>query len=650
MSQATLLRRTYTTQRTNDDDSVCVSTASNSSSSEEATQLYKTKDKKDVVKNTSSTETGKNREKPKQEKLEKQTIRWDGGTQSEINKKIIQFIEQLENHKDPKKSKKDLVEEFIRTNASEAFMRKMNKISDKEIGHLKGNAKAKWLSICFSGVISQWTSFFVASEAAMATKQAWLFPIISAICSEFFSDKAAALIRRSTYTTNDAKNLYRKQRLIARALGDAIRLSFGLKPAAKYRSNNPEYKGKKFTAWETLLRDSDSIFAVSAHNVINRGVPFFCFTGTYIARDWLLQNALKGAPGWQYFLMRLGSGAIAGGLTAISNQVITSLNKDATENPGYSTSYWHAKENYLSSIRADIRDRLNETSRLADANIKTKIENLLLDLDGKIQREIEVARLKKSKWTAIPGEIKASAHRSRSEDSLDPEVPGTLAQSLHSFFGKFISLIYFTYMLDQSMKNEDGTQSFSPWSPLNLSFLPFALILVGYMWKDDAQIFSRMGYGIEKAVGDVTSGREQYKGKNVSELDDIVTEIPPEAHDKIGSDGDKISDSVQENKYLTDMPKAKITAREQEALDRSLEKKRRENKPERYSEMSGGEGSNETDDEPDSNSNYYSRSEKTRTSSSTSGLPTSASSTATSDDDSYSSSSESPKQKRKKHS
>jgi hypothetical protein len=648
MSQPTVMRRTYTAQRKNEDDSVLVSADSSSSYSEESTQSYKESAQENVVKNTRSTETGKNKKEPKEEVLETQVARWNDGKQSTIEEKIKQFIQQLENHKDPKKSKKDLVEEFIRTNASESFMRKMTKISDKEIAHLKGNTPAKWVSILASGVISQWTSFLVGSEAAIATKQAWLFPVLSTICSEVFSDKAAALVRRSTYMTNDAKNLYRKQRLIARALGDAIRICGGLKPVAKYRTNNPEYKSQKFTAWEALWKDSDSIFGVSAHNIINRGVPFFCFTGTYIARDFLLQTVLKGGPGWQNFLLRLASGAMAGGLTAITNQFITSHNKDVTENPGYSTSYWRAKENYLGNIRQDIRDRLNDIGGLSDDTSKNKLEKLLLDLDDKIQREIEVARLKKSKWTAIPGELKASAHRSRPEDSIDPEAPGTLAQSIHSASGKFISLIYFTYMLDQSMKNQDGTQSFSPWSPLNLVFLPFALILMGWMWRDDAQIFSRMVHGMAKAAQDITTGREQYQEKNTQELKDIVTEIPPGTRDEVENDEGNISYLSQERKYSKEASKIKLTDREQEAIDRRNEKNRQKNKSVQQGEMSGGEESYETDEDSETSASSSSTSEKGDASSSTSNSTTSASSTSTSDDNSYSSSETSSTPKRKK--
>ncbi len=627
MTQATALRRTYTTKHPNDDDSVIISSASSStrsstrsstssytssptsseSESEKKTYASEKKSIENFIKNTSNTEAGKLKKKSESKTSTQNSTGSRASPSPEDDKKNIEFIEKLKNHKDTKTSKKDLVEEFIRSNATEAFMRDMNKISDKEIARLKGNKAAKWLSIFASGSISQNTSFFLASEIAIATNQPWLFPTLSMVLSEGLSDKAAALTRRTTFGTNDAKNLYRKQRLIARAIGDMIRQCGGLKPEAKYRSNNPAHKGQKFTAWDALWSDSDRFLTVSAHNMINRGVPFLCFTGTYLVRDFLLQGMLKGAPGWQTLLLRWGSGVIAGGSTALLNQFITSNNKDATETPGYSTSYWHAKETYLHSVRQDIRDRLNEAKKLDDPTTKTKLENLLLDLDKKIQREIGVAELKKSIWTAIPGEIKASAHRSRPEDSLDPDVPGTLAQSIHSACGKFISLIYFTYMLDQAMKSENKSDSFSSYPALNFVFLPFALILMGFMWKDDLQIVSRTGHAVKKSIQDVTIGRAAYQEKHAKPLDDVTTNIPEHINAKGGDDNENDADnriaSGPKVKFADKLSEEILTDREREKRDRKTEREKKEEASETASysnknqgKMSGSTDSNNDDD------------------------------------------------------
>lgn len=661
MTQPTTLRRTYTEHRNygdsqSFDDSVMISSTSSSTSraseSEKITNAPKKKYNEDIVKNTTNTEVGKPTKKSRSDKSTQNTTESIASPLPEGDKEIIEFFKKLKNHSDPKTSKKDLVEEFIRSNATEAFMRDMNKISDKEIARLKGNKAAKWLSIFASGFISQNTSFFLASEIAIATNQAWLFPTLSTFLSEGLSDKAAALTRRTTFGTNDAKNLYRKQRLIARAIGDMIRQCGGLKPEAKYRSNNPAHKGQKFTAWDALWSDSDRFLTVSAHNMINRGVPFLCFTGTYLVRDFLLQGMLKGAPGWQTLLLRWGSGVIAGGSTALLNQIITSYNKDATETPGYSTSYWHAKETYLHSVRQDIRDRLNEAKELTDPTTKTKLENLLLDLDKKIQREIAVAGLKKSSWCAIPGEIKASAHRSRPEDSLDPDVPGTLAQSIHSACGKFISLIYFTYMLDQSMKSENNTDSFSSYPALNFVFLNFALILMGFMWKDDLQIVSRTGHAVKKSIRDVTTGRAAYQERNAKPLNEVTTTMPEQIIANGGNDHENNAinrvASSPKVRVANESSEEKLTDREQEARDRKREREKKDEASVTASypnkkpvKMSGSADSDSDDDSQSSNS-----SAKVGVSSSSSS--DSASSTKAYDDDDYRSSEESPAPKRKR--
>jgi len=654
MTRATTLRRTYTIAHQNNydsqssDDSVMISSISSSTSSvsesETNTHLFEKKSSEKIAKNTSNKEIGKIKKKSDLEKSTKNTTESDAIPIPEANKKVMDFFEKLKNHNDLKKSKKDLVEELIRTNASEAFMRDMTKIANEESARLKGNRLAKWSSIFASGSLSQNTSFLLSSEIATAIEQPWLFPVLATIFSEGLADKVAALTRRTTFVTNDAKNLFRKQRLIARAIGDMIRQCGGLKPAAKYRSNNPAHKGQKFTAWDALWKDSDRFLAVSAHNMVNRGVPFLCFTGTYLARDFLAQGILKGAPGWQTFLLRWGSGIMAGGLTALSSQIITANNKDATESPGYSTSYWHARETYLHSVRQDIRDRLNEVNESTDRALRSRLEKLLLDLDKKIQREIGVAGLKKSMLTAIPGEIKASAHRSRPEDSLDPDVPGTLAQSIHSACGKFISLIYFTYMLDQSMKSENNTDSFSSYPALNFVFLNFALILMGFMWKDDLQIVSRTGHAVKKSIRDVTTGRAAYQERNAKPLNEVTTTMPGQINANIGNDHENNADnrfaSSPEVRDANESSEEKITDREQEERDRKREREKKEEASitESYPnknpvKMSGSADSDSDDDSQSSNS-----SEEVEESLSSSSSSDSASSSKTYDDDDYSSS------------
>ena len=534
--QKTVPRRSYTVRDDNDDSSILISAPSSSSESSNDLAKKKTKAGSGVRKDTYDREVSHKKPNTGEKIQDKDMPKLGTSSLSDNEKKVAEFVESLIQDKSSKKSKRERLEDFIRTNASDAFMRQMTEIADHEIRHLKGEKLKKWVAVAFSGAIIQFLSFGLSSELALWTKQAWLFAVLAPIFSEAGAEKLAAQIRRTTYTTDDTKNLYRKQRLIARVCGDLIRQATGLQPKAKYSTNNPAFKGKKFTAWEALARDTDYFLALSAHNMINRGIPSLCFTGTYLLRDFLLTNALKGVPGWQLLLVRFGAGLLAGGLTALTSQFVTSCNKDAKEIPGHSTSYWHAKQSYLQSIRQDIRERLNEAGEMTDKKLKDKVENLLLDLDKKIEREQGIAKLKRSAPTAVPGELKASMHRSRPEDSLDPEAPGTRAQTLHNCLGKMISLIYFTYMFDQSLKNENGVQSFSNIPALNFIFLPFTLILMGYMWKDDLAIISRILGASGKAVRDSTWGRETYKNKNAPTSNDVVTRIDQQAIDDANDD------------------------------------------------------------------------------------------------------------------
>lgn len=534
----TVPRRSYTVRGADDDSSsILISAPSSSSGSSNDSFRDQSKAGSGARKDTYGTEVSHKKTNTREKIQDKDTPKLGISLLSDDEKKVAEFVDSLLQDKGSKKSKRERLEDFIRTNASDAFMRQMTKIADHEIQQLKGEKFKKWVAVAFSGAVNQILSFGFASELALWQKKAWIFAVLAPIFSEAGAEKFAAQIRRTTYTTDDTKNLYRKQRLIARAFGDLIRQAGGLQPKAKYSTNNPEFKGKKFTAWEALARDTDHFLAISAHNMVNRGVPFLCFTATYLGRDYFLRDALKGAPGWQPFLLRLGAGAVAGSLTALANQFITSQNKDAKEIPGHSTSYWHAKQTYLQSIRQDIRERLNEAGKMTDKILKEKIENLLLDLDKKIEREQGVAKLKRSALTVVPGELKASMHRSRPEDSLDPEAPGTMAQTIHTALGKMISLIYFTYMLDQSWRNENGTESFSNIPIINFPFLPFALILMGYMWKDDLAIISRILGASGKAVRDSTWGRETYEKKNALILNDVVTKIDQQALDEENDDG-----------------------------------------------------------------------------------------------------------------
>lgn len=600
----TEIRRTYTTTRHDADESLLVSTEEDSSSVISEPDSSEESHAGTVVQSTRSSEIGRPgttpaAERASQEPKSQEIISLGGLKLGEAEDSLRAFIDLLKTNKNPKKTKRDLLEDFIRSNSSKEFMKQMSVVADKEIKRLKNDLAKKWGSTAVAGSTAQLTSFGVSAEIALATQMPWLFPVIASFLNEIISDKAGALIRNTTYTTNDTKNLLRKQRLIARAIGDIIRQSFGLKPEAKYRTNNPEFKGKKFTAWQALMHDTDSFFIISTHNMINRGLPFLSFTGTYLVRDAVLKYALKGAPGWALMLVRIGAGAIAGGSTALFNQLITSANKDAVENPGHSTSYWRAKEDYLHQIQLDIRDRLNEAESIKDPELKDNVTRLLFDLNKKIKRESEVAKLRGSKLTALAGEVRASFHKHREEDSLDPEAPGTRSETMFNILGKFASLVYFTYMFNEAMKSPSGTESFSPYSILNFAMLPVALILMGFMWRDDLRLIPRTGYAAGKAIRDGTVGRAQYQQKTAPALTDVVTSVPGSVQDKEKIDTRRNQSSQQSDARKANAARSLLEAEEASDDEQTKEYRQSEASDQSSDRITGSSSSSDTSDTPD---------------------------------------------------
>ena len=263
--QKTVPRRSYTVRDKDDDSSAIVSDPSSSSDSSNDSFGEKSKAGSGVRKDTYDREVSHKKTNNGDKNQDKDTSKLGTSLLSDNEKKVAEFVESLLQDKGSKKSKRERLEDFIRTNASDAFMRQMTEIADDEIRHLKGEKLKKWVAVAFSGAINQFLSFGLASELALWAKQAWLFAVLAPTLSEVGAEKLAAQIRRTTYTTDNTKNLYRKQRLIARAFGDLIRQAGGLQPKAKYSTNNPTFKEKKFTAWEALAKDTDHFLALSAH-------------------------------------------------------------------------------------------------------------------------------------------------------------------------------------------------------------------------------------------------------------------------------------------------------------------------------------------------------------------------------------------------
>ena len=418
-----------------------------------------------------------------------------------------------------------IIEDALRGNSfwAQELFQVLQEIQEKEQRDLS-QSKLKWPKNFLAGSVIQWTSFSAAMELAIYFQNPWLF-LLSAVFSEAFSEKAAALIRDTTYITKDNKKLLRKQRLIARATGDAIRQCFGLPPMKKYTTDDPAFKTRRFTAAEALAKDKDYFAGVTNYNFLNRGAPFLSFTGTYIARDFLLASEILGElSAWQKMGVRLTAGAIAGGLTSLLNQFFMSMNKDSEEKITHSTHYWRHRENYLMTIRDQAKMLFNQIPNTnLNASDEARIKQAFLDFDDKLYKEIELVRLRKSKLTAFSAEVKQSLEKKRDLSSIDPENPGSRAESMYSFLGKLISLIYFTYMLNSQTRGDNNFPG--PYATLGIIMMPVFLIMAGFALKDDLRLIPRMMAASGKALGDSLLWRDAYREKLDAATPQRVSEI-----------------------------------------------------------------------------------------------------------------------------
>jgi hypothetical protein len=209
-------------------------------------------------------------------------------------------------------------------------------------------------------------------------------------------------------------------------------------------------------------------------------------------------------------------------------------------------------------------------------------------------------------------------------------------------------------MLDQAMKSENNTDSFSSYPALNFVFLNFALILMGFMWKDDLQIVSRTGHAVKKSLRDVTTGRAAYQERNAKPLDDVTTNMPEQINANDGNDDENDADNRVAGgpkvKFADELSIEILTDREREARDRKREYEKKEEASttasyanKKPAKMSGSADSDSGDDSSSS-------SKKVEVSSSSSSQSAARSSTKTYDDDNASSSEESPTPKRKRQS
>ena len=182
----TIPRRDYYQRKTDNDGSILISTETSSREEEEKSPKEKPPARSTVVKDTYASEVGYPNNSKEELNRDKEILKLGTNSLSEDEKKLAEFINSLIHDKGSKKSKRDRLEDFIKTNASDVFMRQMTEIADDEIRHLKGDKIKKWFAVGISGAVNQILSFGSASETAIYSQRAWLFAILSPIFSEVF--------------------------------------------------------------------------------------------------------------------------------------------------------------------------------------------------------------------------------------------------------------------------------------------------------------------------------------------------------------------------------------------------------------------------------------------------------------------------------
>lgn len=208
-----------------------------------------------------------------------------------------------------------------------------------------------------AGAANQATSFGVAGITATLTGNPWLFPVVAMLTSDLVGDRLAQVIRDSTMVAQGTRNHFENHRRLARALGDLLESCAGHAPHTKFsvEITDPVTQKKtkeKMTACGAL-RHAGCLGGLSAwgQNLLVRGLPFVWFSAIYGPRDFYM-NALcpnsfyvpSSVSAWPNsttptacpdpdeinpvalrWSMVLLSGMMAGALTAVSNQLLTSL-------------------------------------------------------------------------------------------------------------------------------------------------------------------------------------------------------------------------------------------------------------------------------------------------------------------------------------
>lgn len=381
-----------------------------------------------------------------------------------------------------------------------------------------------------AGAANQVTSFGVGGIAAAMAGNPWVFPVVAMLTSDLVGDRLAQVIRGSTMVAQGTRSHFENHRRLARALGDLLESCAGHAPKKKFSvevtdAKTGEKTKEKMTAGEALRHTGCSTgLSDWGQNLLVRGLPFVWFSAIYGPRDfymnaqcpdsfylpapaaaWPNSTTPAACPDpeeldpvalrWSVVLL---SGMMAGALTTVSNQLLTSL-LPHEERTNYSSDTFAKEVRYKESALTDCKNFLDYlgTPKPGDAEAGSVIEGVET-LKRILEKELRVARKKSSLWTTFQGELDQATQKHRDENMITPEFGGKRLELFMSMLGKFLTLLCFAYVSSRFVvrTTEDEQEKI-----MGLILIPLSLIVLGgYAFRDDARLVGQLPYGAVKGT------------------------------------------------------------------------------------------------------------------------------------------------------
>jgi len=478
--------------------------------------------------------------------------------------------------------RKEIIEAMVSRASTNIKKNEMKRQEEKEKSAVRNARGKKYLMDFISGIPTQVLSFGVAGTETIGTGNPWAFPIVASVLSEILAEKVGMLLRDSTYVIPETKKWLEIQRQLGRALGDII-TSCATGDAIKIK--------KKFTAIidgeKQPATAADALRATGfleslrcfSKNLLVRGLPFTWFAMIYISRDWIVHNTFSNyfhpnasapctpEPDIHSFcntsstensfinpeelatvITYLG-GMLAGGVTAMTSQLVASCMAGVEEKINFSTDYYAKKVLYLESLKADIKHYIDNLSPESDRYE----ENLIsaIDLEKFTNKELGYAKGKASLWTTYPAELDLATQKKRDATMISPEFGSKRIDMGLSILGKTLSLMAYAGIASKFGMNSDAS---ADEKTKGLYALPLALIYGGYMWRDEARLVGQIpmdfvkgcirgckGSSPEDTVTDLGSVTVADNGESPRKSDHRGGVSPNDDDDDSSSDNDSFS-------------------------------------------------------------------------------------------------------------